>query len=919
MMPPASGQSWWLQTLAGPEPAELSQARDTDGLSSAEAVVRLALYGPNLFREHHEQALWRQFLMRFKNPLILLLLAASIISAFTGEITNFILILVMVLSSVTLDFVQEHRAGKAAASLRQSVCARASVIRDGRQMEIPVTAVVPGDLITLSAGALIPADGRVLVANDFFVQQSLLTGESYPVEKRPGELAASASAIEEATNAVFMGTTVVSGSARVRVVKTGTATAIGAIADTLERPAPPTSFEIGTHRFGMLIMRLTILLVLFVLLVNAFMHKPWLESFLFAVALAVGLTPELLPMVVSITLSRGAMMMAKKKVIVKRLSAIQNLGSMDVLCTDKTGTLTEARIKLEQHVDPQGRASERVLEFAYLNSFFETGLRSPLDEAILNHENIDVSSWKKIDEVPFDFERRRVSVLLEKDLERWLVVKGAPEDILGLCTHYEGGPGIVGIAPADGHDSAPGQIQKTLQERTQANARESTCKIASATAQNNEMYSRMQSTVHALDSDSRLRIGTIRTGLEREGFRVLGIAWRKVSLAHPHAVISDESELVFAGFAGFLDPPKASAGSALAALEDSGVTVKIVTGDSELVTQHVCAQLKIAVTGILTGKEIEQLDDAALRIRAEQANLFCRVNPTQKNRVILALKAHGHVVGYLGDGVNDAPSLHSADVGLSVDSAVDVAREAADMILLDHDLQVLHDGVMEGRRTFGNIMKYIMMGTSSNFGNMFSMAGAALFLPFLPMLPTQILLNNFLYDFSEAPIPLDQVDPQELRRPRVLDIHFIRNFMLVIGPISSLFDFLTFYVMLQVLKADEKLFQTGWFVESLCTQVLVIFVIRTRGNPFKSRPHPVLTATSCSVVVISALLPLTPLGRYFGFVTAPASFYFILAAMVVAYLLIVEFAKRGFYRWHEAKTQSRNTAPTAAAETHTPP
>lgn len=846
MLSTSDNKSWWLTPLT--EPNALL-ATDAAGLSSSEASLRFSTFGPNLFHDHQELPLWRQFIARFKNPLILLLLAASAISALTGEMTNFLIISVMVLFSVTLDFVQEHRAGKAAASLRQSVSVRTKVVRDGRQIEVAVTEVVPGDLVVLSAGDMVPADGRVLEARDFFVKQALLTGEPYPVEKHPGELDVQASDIADAANAVFMGTTVISGSARVRVVNTGVGTAIGAIADSLSRQPPPTSFEIGTHRFGMLIMRLTMLLVLFVLFVNALMHKPWLESFLFAVALAVGLTPELLPMVVSVTLSRGAMMMAKKSVIVKRLASIQNLGSMDVLCTDKTGTLTEAKIRLEQHVDPQGVVSERVLELAYLNSVFETGLKSPLDDAILNHENIDVSAWNKIDEVPFDFERRRVSVLLEnKNIQgRLLVVKGAPEEIIGLCTRYE--------------------------------------KIGNEAAV-------------LLDKDANDKIHQVQISLEKEGFRVLGIAWRDVSAEHLHAVVSDESELVFVGFATFLDPPKDSAGAALAALKESGVIVKIVTGDSELVTQHVCAQLKIPVTGVLTGKEIEQMDDAALRIRAETCNLFCRVNPSQKNRVILALKAQGHVVGYLGDGVNDAPSLHSADVGLSVDSAVDVAKEAADMILLDHDLHVLYDGVMEGRRTFGNIMKYIMMGTSSNFGNMFSMAGAALFLPFLPMLPTQILLNNFLYDLSEIPIPLDQVDPEELRFPRVMNMTFIRNFMLVIGPISSIFDFLTFYVMLVVLHADEKMFQTGWFVESLCTQVLVIFIIRTRGNPLKSRPHPVLVVASMTVVAIGAVLPFTAIGAYFGLIPPPAKFYLILATMVVIYLLIVELTKRAFYRWH---------------------
>jgi len=847
---PNETKSWWLVPLTEPK---ADQSSDDAGLSRAEAAARLARLGPNVFREQQKKSLLVQFLIRFKNPLVIILLVASAVSAFTGEVTNFVIISCIVLLSVTLDFVQEHRANAAADKLRQSVSIRTRVLRDGEATEIPVAEIVSGDLVVLSVGDMIPADGIVLVANDFFVKQSLLTGESYPVEKHPGAPADTATELQDATNAVFMGTSVVSGSARIRIVKTGAETAIGQIADSVSRPSEPTSFEIGTRRFGMLIMRLTILMVMFVLLANAYFHKPWLESFLFAVALAVGLTPELLPMVVSVTLSRGAMRMAKKSMIVKRLSAIQDLGSMDVLCTDKTGTLTEAKIRLEQHVDATGQASERVLELAYYNSFFETGLKSPLDEAILDHQHIDTSAWKKIDEVPFDFERRRVSLLIDNGQTRWLVVKGAPDEIVGLCTHYE----------VDG-------------AKSQQPVDEAALKL-------------IRDQYHAL---------------EEQGYRALGIAWRQVPPDHPHAVVSDETQLVLAGFAAFLDPPKESAASALAALDRIGVAIKIVTGDSDLVTRHVCAELKIPVTGLLTGQEIALLDDYALRARVETANLFCRVNPAQKDRVILALRARGHVVGYLGDGINDAPSLHSADVGLSVDTAVDVAKEAADMILLKHDLHVLHAGVLEGRRTFGNIMKYIMMGTSSNFGNMFSMAGAALFLPFLPMLPTQILLNNILYDISEMPIPLDKVDSVDIHAPRILDMKFVRNFMLVIGPISSAFDFLTFYIMLSILHADEKLFQTGWFVESLCTQVLVIFIIRTRGNPLKSRAHPLLVLTSLIVVAIAIALPFTPIGSYFGFVPPPAKFYFILGGMLLAYLLVVELAKRGFYRWAVSRNQT---------------
>ncbi|MDD2748355.1 MAG: magnesium-translocating P-type ATPase [Acidithiobacillus ferrooxidans] len=559
--------------------------------------------------------------------------------------------------------------------------------------------------------------------------------------------------------------------------------------------------------------------------------------------MAVGLTPELLPMIVSVTLARGAIRMARKKVIVKRLASVQNLGSMDVLCTDKTGTLTEAHIRLERHVDPMGRESEGVLELAYLNSHFETGLKSPLDDAILAHQEINVSAWRKIDEAPFDFERRRVSVLVEKNDSRLLVVKGAPEDVLRLAVAYE----------ADG-------VQTPF------------------------------------DAPARSRAGALCDELGQKGFRVLGIAWRRVPLDHPHAVVGDETELVFAGFAAFLDPPKETAARAVGDLVKSGVAVKIVTGDNDLVTRHVCAQIGLPVSKVLTGAEIQKMDDFALQALVEETNLFCRVTPAQKNRIILALKARHHVVGFLGDGINDAPSLHSADVGISVDGAVDVAKDAADMILLERDLDVLYEGIREGRRTFGNVLKYIMMGTSSNFGNMFSMAGATLIIPFLPMLPVQILLNNFLYDLSEVPIPLDNVDESYLSRPHEWDMAFIRNFMMVIGPISSLFDFLTFYVMLHVFHAGEEMFHTGWFIESIATQVLVIFVIRTRFNPLTSRPHPLLAGTSLAVVAVAALLPLTPIGATLGFVALPLDFFAILMAMVVVYLMAVEGVKRWFYR-----------------------
>lgn len=840
-------------------PADTSQARGdgtaqaastaaalaAGGLSTREAQARRLEVGPNRLTDPHHRSPLAEYLGHFKNPLVLILLIASAVSAATGEVTNFVIIACIVLLSVTLDFVQEYRAQVAAEKLRLSVTLRCTVLRDHRPQELAVAELVPGDVVLLSPGCLIPADGVLLQARDFFVNQALLTGEPFPVEKHPGPLPTPGSELEDAPHTVFMGTSIISGSAQLWVTRTGTTTALGAITDSVSRTAGPSAFEVGTRQFGLLIMRLTVLLVMFVLLVNLLSHKPWLESFLFAVALAVGLTPELLPMVVSVTLSRGAMRMAAQGMIVKRQTAIQDLGAMDVLCTDKTGTLTEARIHLERHVDTLGQRSDWVLQLAYLNSHFETGLKSPLDEAILAHDTIDVSAWTKVDEVPFDFERRRVSVLLDRGPTRWLMVKGAPEDILALCTHH-----------ASQAEVAP----------------------------------------QPLDETARCQIRGNYEALEAEGFRVLGIAWRHVPGNHPHAVVDDESELILAGFSAFLDPPKPSAAAALQELQQLNVAIKIVTGDSERVTLHVCRELALSVQGVLTGHEIAEMDDAALQARVESTTLFCRVNPTQKNRVIQALQSRGHRVGYLGDGANDAPSLHSADVGVSVDSAVDVAKASADMIMLRQDLSLLHEAVLQGRRTHANIMKYIMMGTSSNFGNMFSMAGAALFLPFLPMLPTQILLNNILYDLSEVSIPFDAVDEDELRIPQVMDIALIRNFMLTIGPISSLFDFLTFYVMLTLFRAQEQLFQTGWFVESLCTQVLVIFVIRTRGNPLRSRPHRLLILTSLLVVGVAVALPFTPLGPHFGFTPPPALFYGVLGLMVMSYLLLVEFIKRQFFR-----------------------
>ncbi|MYN11378.1 magnesium-translocating P-type ATPase, partial [Pseudoduganella aquatica] len=837
------------------------------GEDFAAAAARLARYGPNLVRAPQQAALLWRFAGKLANPLVFILVLAGALSALTGDAASSAIVGAVVVLSVTLDVVQEYRAGAAAERLRQSVAVRARVLRDGEPAEAPLAELVPGDVVLLAAGDLVPCDGRVLEARDCYVNQALLTGESYPVEKAACEQSGGDDVLA-AGNAVLLGTSVISGSARVLVCRTGQATALGEVARLLQAHEPPTDFERGTHRFGLLILRMTVSLVLFVLLVNVLLQRPLLESFLFAVALAVGLTPELLPMVVSVTLARGALRMAAARVVVKRLAAIQSLGSMDVLCTDKTGTLTEARIRLEQHLDPAGQDSARVLELAYLNSHFETGLRSPLDDAILAHGGAGAAGWRKIAECPFDFERRRVSVLIDNGATRLLVVKGAPEDILRLSARH--GPDAAGA-------------------------------------------------VQALDTAARAAIAARCEALGRDGMRVLGIAWREVAAEHGDAAVGDETALVFAGFATFLDPPKLSARPALAALAAAGVALKTVTGDNELVARHLFGQLGLPVRGVLSGAEIDGMDELALAARAERANLFCRVTPAQKSRILLALKRRGHVVGYLGDGINDAPALRAADVGVSVDGAADVAREAADMILLEHDLGVLHAAVLEGRRTFGNIMKYIMMGTSSNFGNMFSMAAASLLLPFLPMLPVQILLNNLLYDLSELPLPLDRVDPEYLARPQPWDMVLVRDFMLAMGSVSSVFDLLTFYVMLAVFDAGAALFQTGWFIESMATQVLVIFLIRTRRSPLRSRPHPALALAALAVLAVAVGLPYTALGAALGFVAPPAGFFLVLAGMLAAYLVAVEAVKQCFFRRRRAGEPRRGRTVQPARASGPPP
>jgi Mg2+-importing ATPase len=813
-------------------------------LSEQEAKRRLEEFGPNepLATKHH--AVVVEILRRFTNPLVAILVMASVASAIVRDFVNAAIVVTIVMLSVVVEFVQTHRSQRAAEVLTARVAQTATVLRDGTWREISRRLVVPGDVVRVAAGDMVPADARLFEAKDLHVSEAALTGESLPVEKT----------IPDAS-ALLMGSSVVSGTGTALVTLTGSKTAFGGIAQTLAARPPPSEFERGTARFSIFILKTVLFLVLFVFVATAALRKDPLESLLFAVALAVGLTPEFLPMIVTVTLTRGAVRMADAKVIVKNLAAIQNFGSMDILCSDKTGTLTTGEMTLERHVNPLGEDSERPLLLGYVNSYFQSGIDNPLDQAVLQkaklnpldsavlrHDHPDISGYTKVDEIPFDFERRRVSIVAKRDGETIVVTKGAPEHVLAVCTTYE-----------------------------------------------------VQDTTRALDADTRARCAATFEELGAKGYRVLAVAYARVGKCTLFSK-EDECHLVLAGFLAFVDPPRDDARLVLSELRKEGVQVKVITGDSELVAAHVCECVGIGTKHLLRGSEIDKMSDPALAHRAERTHVFARVTPAQKSRILRALHSRGHVVGFLGDGINDAPSLHSADVGISVSSAADVAKDAANIVLLEPGLRVLLKGVLEGRRAFGNVMKYLLMGTSSNFGNMFSMAGAAVLLPFLPMLPTQILLNNFLYDLAQITIPSDNVDARFVRKPRRWNIDLIRRFMLVIGPVSSLYDFLTFYVLLKVFHASEALFHTGWFVESLATQTLVIFVIRTASSPFRSRPSRALIITTLGVVGLAVALPYLPGATLFGFVPLPGAFFAFLLVATVTYLVLVELVKRMLFR-----------------------
>jgi Mg2+-importing ATPase len=861
--PPMNGASapiaaFWTGAL-GDLPSALRTT--AAGLSAAEAAERLRLYGPNTLRERRRSNALALLLRQFSSPIVLILLAAAVLAFAVHDRTDALIILVIVVVSSLIAFWQEYRATAAVESLMALVELRADVVRGGMATTVPVDEVVPGDVVLLSAGSGVPADCRLLEARDLFVDEATLTGETFPVEKSPGALPAE-TLLARRTNALFLGTHVVSGSGRALAVHTGRSTQFGAISQRLRIRPEETEFEHGVRSFGSLLVRVTLLLVVGIFAINVYLERPVLDSFLFALALAVGLTPEMLPAVISVNLAVGAQRMAAKKVVVKRLASIENFGSMDVLCSDKTGTLTEGTVRLEGAVGVDGTASERALRLAAINAGLQQGFRNPIDEAIRAAAPDAGRGVVRLDEIPYDFLRKRLSVLATVDGESLLVTKGALQSVLAVCTTAASGQG--GEVPLEA-------VSAAILDRYAA-------------------YS-------------------------ARGLRTLGLAVRALP-GRTHIEKSDEAGLCFLGFLLFADPPRPGVEGTLAELRRLGVTLKMITGDNALVAREIATRVGLGSARILTGAELRSLSDDALPRRTVETDIFAEVEPNQKERLIRALRKAGHVVGYMGDGINDAPALHAADVGLSVQGAVDVAREAADIVLLEPDLAVLVEGVREGRRTFANTMKYVFMATSANFGNMFSMAGASLLLPFLPLLPKQILLTNLLTDLPEMTIATDRVDADWIDRPRRWDVRFIRDYMLAFGLLSSVFDFLTFAVLLLLLHASPELFRSGWFVESVVSATLIVLVIRTRGPFASSRPSLPLASATLLVAAVAVTIPYTPLGPVLGFVPLPPVFLGLMGLLVVGYLGSAELLKRRFFRRHEGRAASPGVSLPAAKDAH---
>jgi len=813
-----------------------------EGLSNEEAKQRLIQYGANLLSSPKRSDTLALLIAQFKSPIILTLIFAAGLSAFLRDPADAAIIIVIVLISGLLGFWQEKGAVDALEKMLAIVKIKTTVLRDSSEQDIALEDVVPGDVVILNAGDAIPADGMILESRDLFVDEATLTGETYPVEKEAGTLPAE-TPLSKRTNSLFMGTHVVSGTARAVVIFTGKQAEFGKISERLKLKPPETEFEHGIRRFGYLLLEVTLLLVIAVFAINVFFHRPVLESYLFSLALAVGLTPQLLPAIISINLAHGARKMAQQKVIVKRLASIENFGSMNVLCSDKTGTLTEGTVCLDSAIDIDGNPSERVFFHAYLNSFYEKGFANPIDDAIRSYKKQDISGYEKVDEVPYDFIRKRLSILIKKDGRYLIITKGALSNVLAVCPFAENKAG-------DKIDTitVTQEIQQKFEE------------------------------------------------LSSQGFRVLGVALRDMG---SESVINKDSErdMIFLGFLLFFDPPKKGVLETINRLKQLGVSLKIITGDNCLVAAKISQEVGKPDAKILTGTELREISDAALLQKVTQTDIFAEVEPNQKERIILALRKAGHVVGYIGDGINDVSALHASDVSISVDTAVDVAKESADIVLLEKNLEVLVQGVHQGRTTLANTMKYVFMATSANFGNMFSMAGASLFLSFLPLLPKQILLTNLMTDFPEMTIATDRTDEEMVNRPRRWNISFIKKFMITFGLISSVFDYLTFGVLLLILHASTDQFRTGWFMESVISASIIVLVIRSRRPFFKSRPGKYLLIATISIVIATLIFPfITPLAKIFDFVPLPMSFLMILGIIMVLYILMAELAKNIFYR-----------------------
>src|SRR5579862_6714914 len=811
------------------------------GLSGEAADRRLRQYGFNTFKARPRSSSVILFLSQFKSPITLLLIAAALLSMGLGDFTDAIIILVIILISSILGFWQEKGAANAVDELLKMVQIRCRLIRNEKEIELPVENTVPGDVVILSAGDVIPGDSLILDSQELFTDEAAFTGETYPVEKNVGVVPADAP-LAKRTNSLFMGSHVISGKATALIIKTGRQTEFGKISDQLRTKAPETDFEKGIRHFGYMLMEITLVLVIVIFAINILLHKPALDSFLFSLALAVGLTPQLLPAIITVNLSTGARIMAKQQVIVKRLSSIENFGSMNILCSDKTGTITEGQVTLKDALDIEGNHSDKTLKFAWLNASMQQGFHNPIDEAICLNYKEKPNGFSVQCEIPYDFIRKRLTIQVKSESENLAITKGALNSIVDVCDKVE---------------TAGGQVMPMEEKRNPIN----------------DQYHK----------------------LSAAGFRVLGIAYKNGN-SEKDFTRADEKNMTFLGFITLFDPPKNDAAQTIKNLRDLGVQLKLITGDNALVADSLAKQIGLEEARILTGKQIHEMSDGALMHQATRTDIFAEIEPNQKERIIMFLKKSGNVVGFMGDGINDAPALHTADVGISVDSAVDVAKEAADIVLLTQDLNVLSAGIVAGRKTFANTMKYIFMATSANFGNMFSMAGASLFLPFLPLLPKQILLTNLLTDFPEMTIATDRVDSISVTKPHRWDIKFIQRFMIVFGLLSSVFDYLTFGVLIFFMKANEKAFQTGWFVESVISATLIVLVVRTRLHFFKSLPGKYLIIATSLILIFVLGLPFLPFANLFGFVPLPLSFYGWMLCIVSAYIISAEITKRWFYR-----------------------